>query len=466
MEAPGIMKDSQFQHLVQQFRTGSIDRRTFLVRASALGVGAAAVLGAGNAFAQATPEASPVSGSTDTVSLTPENLGVAGVVHSTDTSKGTINLYSSWPMTGASVQLGGDSSAAVAFAVEIWGGAAGGFKINYQALDDGIAANNGAWDATAEASNATEVVNDADAVAYIATYNSGAAEASIPITNGAGMFQISPANTAVQLTKQNEANPSGYPDVLYPSGKRNYARVVPADDIQGSASANWAVSTDGAKKVYILHDNQTYGKGVASVFQTTFEQLGGEVVGFEAFDPAAPEYQALSTKVGNAGPDFIYIGAIVNLNASKLVQDLRDILSPDDATIMGPDGLVNQAFVDGAGDAAEGMFITFGGLPANQLQGVGKEWYDTFKAKVGHEPDAYAVYSFECAVTVLQAIDKVGEKDRAKILDAAMATKDFRGLIGTWSFTETGDTTATTISLNKVIDGTITFQEIIGAPAS
>jgi branched-chain amino acid transport system substrate-binding protein len=391
---------------------------------------------------------------------------MAGVPHTTDTSKGIINLYSSWPMTAASAQVGADSAAAVAFAVELWGGAAGGFKINYQALDDGVAANNGAWDATTETSNATEVVNDKDAVAYIATYNSGAAEASIPITNKAGMFQISPSNTAVDLTKENPANPKGYPDVLYPSGKRNYARVVPADDIQGSASANWAFSTDGAKKVYILHDNQTYGKGVATVFQDTFKKLGGDVVGFEAFDPSAPEYQALATKIANAGPDFIYIGAIVNLNASKLVQDLRDVLSTDDATIMGPDGLVNQAFVDGAGDAAEGMFITFGGLPANQLKGVGKEWYDAMKARLGHEPDAYAVYSFECAVVVLQAIDKAGAKDRAAVLAAGMGTKDFRGLIGTWSFTPTGDTTATTISLNKVIGGQITFQEVIGVPTS
>src|SRR5690606_21310174 len=120
----------------------------------------------------------------------PDMFGVAGVEHVTDTSKGTINLYSSWPMTGASEQIGGDSAEAVRFAVEIWGNAAGGFAINYEALDDGIAANNGSWDAAKEVENATMVVNDPDAVAYIATYNSGAAEASIPVTNEAGMAQI------------------------------------------------------------------------------------------------------------------------------------------------------------------------------------------------------------------------------------------------------------------------------------
>jgi len=458
------MTDSRFESLLQQFRAGSIDRRTFLVRASALGVGAAAVLQAGPAFAQATPEASPAGGSDvpGATALTVEGLGVAGIPHSTDTTKGTINLYSSWPMSGANEQIGADSAEAVKYAVEIWGGAAGGFAINYTAMDDGIAANNGSWDATTESQNATEVVNDPDAVAYIATYNSGAAEVSIPITNGAGMFQISPAATAVQLTKENDANPEGYPGVLYASGTRNFARLVPADDIQGAASANWAINEKGATTAYVLHDNQTYGKGVASVFETTFTALGGTVAGFEAYDAKAPEYQALATKVANAGVDFVYIGAIVDQNVPKLVQDLRDVLSVDDATIMGPDGMANQAYVDGSGDAAEGSFVTFGGLPPTALAGVGADWYKAMTDRLGHDPDPYAVYSFECAITVLQAIDKVGEKDRAKILAAGMATADFRGLIGTWSFGPTGDTTATTISLNEIKDGKIVFQKVIG----
>lgn len=458
------MRDSRFDRLVEQLETGVIDRRTFMVRCAAIGVSAFAagsVLGrvaAQDASPEASPGASPVS-----AELTPENLGVPGVPHSTDTSQGTINLYSSWPMTGASVQLGGDSAAAVQFAVDLWGGAAGGYALTYTALDDGLAANNGAWDAATEAENATQVINDPDAVVYIATYNSGAAEVSIPLTNEAGLAQISPANTAVQLTKEYPSNPEGYPDVLYPSGTRNYFRVVPADDLQGAASANFAFNNLGAATAYVLHDNQTYGRGVASVFQETYESLGGEILGFEAFNPEAGEYRALVTKIANTGPDLVYLGAIVNLNASQLLQDLRDVLSADEVDFLGPDGLVNQAFIDGAGDAAEGAYITFAGLPANQLEGIGKVWYDQFKAGLGHEPDAYAVYSFECAVAALQAIEQVG-KDRPGIITSLAGIEGFRGLIGTWGFTETGDTTATTISLNKVTSSQITFQELIAPP--
>lgn len=452
------MADHRFEKLVDDMRAGSIDRRTFVVRAFALGISASA---AGAVLAQ-TAGAQDASPAAEAGALGPDTLGVQGVAHSTDTSKGSINIYSSWPMSGSSEQIGGDGEAAVQFAVDLWGGAAGGYAISYTALDDGIAANQGAWDATTEQNNATQVVNDPDAMVYIATFNTGAAQVSIPITNEAGLAMISPANTGVLLTKESETNPEGYPDVLYPTGKRNYMRVVPADDLQGGTSANFAKNGLGSENAYVLHDNQTYGQGLANVFRTTFEGLGGAIAGFEAFAPEAPEYQALATKIAASGADFVYISAIVNLNASKLLQDLRDVMAPEDVAIMGPDGLVNQAFIDGAGEASEGMYITFGGLPANQLEGVGADWYTQFKEIVGHEPDAYAVYSFECAVVALQAIDAVGDKNREAIVDAMFATKDFRGLIGNWSFLETGDTSADTISLNVVTEGQITFQEVIG----
>jgi branched-chain amino acid transport system substrate-binding protein len=451
------MSDPRFESLVEQVRSGAIDRRSFLVRAAAIGVSAvtAGTVLAGTAAAQDASPAAPAG-------LSPDVLGVPGVEHITDTSKGNINIYSSWPMTGSSEQIGSDGEAAVQFAVDLWGGAAGGYTITYTALDDGISTNNGAWDATVEADNATTVVNDPEAMAYIATFNTGAAQASIPITSEAGLAMISPANTGVLLTKESEFNPEGYPDVLYENGVRNYMRVVPADDLQGGASANWAFNTLGAQSVYILHDNQTYGQGLATVFQNTFEGFGGEVLGFEAFDAASDDFQALANKIANDAPDLIYLSAIVNLNASKLVQDLRDLMAPEDTVILGPDGLVNQDFVDGAGGAAEGMYITFGGLPGSALEGIGATWRDEFSTIIGHEPDAYSIYSFDCAVVVLQAIDKVGEADRAKILEAMFATEGFRGLVSEWSFTETGDTTADTISMNIVTDGVITFEEVIG----
>ena len=455
--------DQRFEQLVEDLRTKRIDRRTFVVRAAALGVSAFAI-GAGLARA-GVASAQDAAGQPQTAA----EIGMPGIQHITDTSKGTIRLYSSWPMTGASEKIGNDMAEAIRLCLEDRGNAAGGYTIEYEALDDGIAANNGAWDAGKESENANRVINDADAMVYLATFNSGAAKIAIPILNNASpgpMPMISPANTYPGLTKDTPYNDEGEPEIYYPTGKRNFLRVVPADDVQGPAGANWAYSTLGARKAYVLHDNQLYGKGVATQFLETFKSLGGEELGFEAFDPEAPEYQSLMTKIADTGPDVVYLGAIVNLNASKLLQDMRALMAPEEVTFLGPDGLVNQDFIEGAGDAAEGAYITFAGVPANALTtGAGKDYFTRMKERLGGEdPDAYATYAYEAAAVVVQAIDQVQAKDRVQILDAMAATEGFRGLLGEWSFTETLDTTATTMSLNVVKEGQIAFQEEIAPP--
>src|SRR5262249_50029743 len=152
--------------------------------------------------------------------------------------------------------------------LEDFGMAAGGFALEYVPLDDGIAANNGKWDGPKETENAQQAIGDADAMVYMGTYNSNAAKISIPLTNAAGMAQISFANTYPGLTKAVEGGTTeGEPDIYYPTGKRNYMRPVPADEIQGGSGAKWAYNKQGKRKTYILHDNSLYGKGVALIFQ-------------------------------------------------------------------------------------------------------------------------------------------------------------------------------------------------------
>jgi branched-chain amino acid transport system substrate-binding protein len=442
--------------VVAQFHTGKIDRREFVKRAAALGVSAGLIAQAVAVREAGAQDATPGTGG--------GKIGMPGVEHLTDTSNGKIKLYSSWPMIAASEQIGGDSREAVKLALQDFGSAAGGFALEYEALDDAIAST-GSWDAGKESENANKVINDADAMVYIATYNSGAAAISIPIMNTVPMAMISPANTYPGLTQAVEGvTEVGEPDKYYPSGKRNYMRTTVADHLQGGAQANWAIS-QGYTKAYVLHDNQLYGKGVALAFQLYFKQLGGEVLGFEAFQPDAPDYQALATGIADKGPSVVDIGAIVNLNPGKLVKDLRSVMSPDDVAIITPDGCFNQAFIDSAGEEGEGTYATFGGVPPTFLESeVGVDWRNRIEAILGHEPDAYATYAYECAVIAMQAIDIVQEKDRAKILDAMFATKEFQGLSGNYSFTATGDPDKPSVFLAQIKSGKFEKVDFITPP--
>ncbi|MGI8476461.1 MAG: branched-chain amino acid ABC transporter substrate-binding protein [Thermomicrobiales bacterium] len=447
--------------LIAKLHNGKLDRREFVTRAGAAGLSLGLignVLRASGAAAQATPAATGMPESTQ--------IGVPGIAHTTDTSKGKIKLFSSWPLTGTYDQIGGDAVLAVKLCLADFGSSAGGFAIEYEALDDGVAANNGGWEAGKESENANKVVNDTDCMVYMGTYNSGAAKISIPILNGAGMAQISYANTYPGLTKKIEgATDVGEPDKYFPSGKRNYMRVCPADDVQGAAAANWAFGELGKKLAYVIHDQSLYGKGVASVFKLSFEKAGGKVLGFEGYDPKASDYQSLMTSIADKKPDLLMCGATVDNNAAKVLQDMRSVMDPKDVTFLGPDGLINDAFVKGAADAAEGAYLTFAGYTPDkllELGGPGGDYVKRITEKLGHPPDSYAVYAYETTVVVLQSIEKTGEKDRAKILDTMLKTEGFASLLGgTWAFTATGDTNSAVIGLSMIKGGKITYQKTI-----
>src|SRR5262249_13108472 len=161
-------------------------------------------------------------------------------------------------------------------------------------------ASAGAWTPEAEASNADKAAQDKDVMVYIGTYNSGAAKVSMPKLNQARLLMISPANTWPGLTKPGLGD-KGEPELYRPSGKLNYVRVVPADDLQGRLSAKFAKEL-GVKKVYILDDNEVYGKGIAKLFHEACEDLDIEVLGHESIDVKQPQYKQMLTKISTKKP--------------------------------------------------------------------------------------------------------------------------------------------------------------------
>ena len=179
-------------------------------------------------------------------------------------TSGTIKIISSLPRTGSSNAVSGAMVNGIRLALAEAGNKAGPFTITYEDWDD-ASAKKGDWDPEVEAANADKAVKDPNIMAYIGTYNSGAAKISMPVLNRAGLVMISPANSYPGLTKPGlgEANE---PDIYRPSGKLDFFRVVPADDIQGAMGARW-MKQMGAKTVYVLDSRDLYGRGIADVFE-------------------------------------------------------------------------------------------------------------------------------------------------------------------------------------------------------
>jgi branched-chain amino acid transport system substrate-binding protein len=389
---------------------------------------------------------------------------LAGGALSSCSSKGpagnpdVIKMVSSLPRTGSSNAQSTSMVNGIRLAIEDVAGKVAGYTILYEDWDD-ASPQRGSWDPALEAANADRAIKDPDVMVYIGTFNSGAAKISIPMLNRAGMVMVSPANTYPGLTKPGKGEPNE-PEIYRPSGRPNFYRVVPADDIQGTMGAEWAKKM-GVNVAFIVHDRELYGKGITDVFRTRAEQIGIRVAGVEGIDVRAANYKALATKIKAENPDLVYFGGVTQSNAGQFTKDLR--ASGYKGKLMIPDGCVETAFIASAGpENVFETYATFGGLPADQLTGKGAEFVRRYREKFQMEPEAYAAYGYEAGRVALDAIARAGKKDRLAILDAVAATRDFEGVLGRWSFDPNGDTTLRTMSGLVIKDGKFQFVEMLG----
>ena len=258
------------------------------------------------------------------------------------------------------------------------------------------------------------------------------------------------------------AGVAGEPDTYYPSGRRNYCRTIATDNLQGPVGAAYAREL-GVKKVYVIDDTELYGHGIAVFFVDQAKKLGIETVGPEGTDPRASDYRSLAQKIRSSGADMVYYGGITDNNPGKIWKDLRSVLGAD-FKMMGPDGIFEPGWLDQAGDAAEGTYVTFGGLPPDQLTGKGADFVRKYREKYRSDPVAYTAYAYESATVVIDAIRRAGRKDRDAIRAALLATRDWDGVLGRWSFDQNGDTSLTAMAVNQVRNGQFQFVKTVEAP--
>jgi branched-chain amino acid transport system substrate-binding protein len=373
-------------------------------------------------------------------------------------------IASDLPLQGSNRALTTEMAQAVEFILKQHDWKAGGKNVGYQSCDDSTA-QAGSWDSAKCTSNARAYANNTAVVGVVGTFNSGCAKLEIPIANRATdgpLAYVSPANTYPGLTISGPGTESGEPDNYYPTGKRNYARVVWNDQFQGAADAQFA-KDQGFKKVYVLTDKETYGNGIATLFINYAKKLGIATVPSrpEAWDKNASSYDAIATKVKNSGADAIFLGGIICNNGGKLIKDLRAGVGSN-VTIFAPDGFtpIDEATVKTAGPASEGMFITQPGIPSDQLTGAGKTFVDDFSKEIGKEPNPYTNYAAQAAEVLLASIDDA-DGDRAKTASGLFNRDVKDGILGNFKIDENGDTTLGTVSVWTVKNQKAEFLKTI-----
>jgi branched-chain amino acid transport system substrate-binding protein len=265
---------------------------------------------------------------------------------------------------------------------------------------EAIYLDDGDWTPARVGKNARTATQDSTAIAYLGDFESGASRTSVPITNAAGMLQVSPASSATDLV---DAFPGSddVPDVQA-SGSRTFGRVIPGDEAQARAAAEWVDSMDDIRSVSTSSDNSAYGKDMVEGFRNALSRA----------------------LVGDAGDLDFYAG----------------VERPSD---VGPVMVTDAQLTDEAiPQLADGTLATSAALDPTQLPPVADEFVGRFVAEYDREPGRYAAYGYEAMAVILDSIDRASDPaDRAAVIDAFFATADRDSILGTYSIADNGETT-------------------------
>jgi branched-chain amino acid transport system substrate-binding protein len=328
-------------------------------------------------------------------------------------------------------------------------------------LDDATASA-GKWEPGKTSANGRKAAQDKSTIVYLGEFNSGATAISLPILNQAGILQISPSNTAVGLTRKQGAAP-GEPDKYYPSGKRTYGRVVPADHIQAAAQVTYQ-KDQGCTKTYIFNDKEVYGKGLADQVVANAKTQGLTIAGNEGIDTKAANFRSLAQKMKSSGADCMFFGGITQNKGVQLFTDIH--AANPTAKLFGPDGVAESPFTTKLSPSVQKVtYVTNPTLDPKLYPPSAQALFDKYKQQYGIEPEPYAIYGYEAMKVALLAIQNAGDKgnDRQAVIDSFFKIKDRDSVLGKYSIDPNGDTTLSDYGADKVVGGKLVFDKVIKA---
>jgi branched-chain amino acid transport system substrate-binding protein len=360
-----------------------------------------------------------------------------------------------------SAQLG----QAILFVLRERGFRAGRFMIGYQACDDWNVASTSLANLWARCwANVRAYAADPSVIGVIGPYNSPCASQEIAIANrapGGPLAMISPTTTEVGLTHAAPGSQPGEPGIYYPTGRRNFVRIVASDDAQGSADALLARQLKLSHVFVADNAPDPYGIGIAASFATAAQRLGLNIVGTGSWPalvggnqslPNLPAVSAFVGRIASTHPDGVFLAGFQgDPDVAPLIQGIRAEIPG--VQLIGPDGFA--AFPDlvrDVGPAVEGMLISQPQIAPALLRGPGAQFVAQFGKQIGGTFYPATAYAAQAADVLLDAIAR-SNGTRESVTKALFATHVRNGITGSFAFTPTGDTTAGSVTIIRIESG-------------
>jgi branched-chain amino acid transport system substrate-binding protein len=389
--------------------------------------------------------------------------GCGGISAASNTVGNQLTVYSSLPLQGASAPISESIVNGEKLALADAGGQVGQFKISYVSLDDSSSVT-GLWDPGATSTDAKTAAADKSTIAYLGDFNSGASAISIPLVNAADILQISPGSPYVGLTSAQDAG-EDEPDRFYPTGRRTFGRLVPGDQVQGSAQVQ-LMRTLGVRRVYVLADENAFEAALAAIVAGDAHPAGIAVVGNTTVDTSGRDFTSLVAKIAAKSPDAVFFAGGANAGAVRLWQQLYTALPH--VKLLGSSAVAVPAFTSQLGASGANTYLTTPTLASRLYPPAAQRLFREYRQRFGEAATPYALYGYEAMQDVLLAIRNAGShgNDRASVVAQFFRIRGRDSVLGRYSVAPSGDTTLSDFGVDRVVAGRPVFnRELHVAPA-
>jgi branched-chain amino acid transport system substrate-binding protein len=358
------------------------------------------------------------------------SLLLAGATHA------QVRLAVAGPVTGPNASFGAQLTQGVEQAVEDINKAGGilGQKIQVEVGDD-----------VSDPKQGVSVANKfvGDGVKFVVGhFNSGVTMPASDVYAENGILFITPSATNPKITDRK----------LWDA-----FRTCGRDDQQGLVWAELARDKLKGKRIVVIHDKTTYGKGLADAALENMHKFGVKEVLYEGVNTGEKDYSAIVSKIKDANADYLMWGGL-HTEGGLILRQMRD--QGMKTVMISGDGITDSEFAAIGGPGVEGTLMTFGPEPRNNPNA--KDAVASFKAK-GFDPQGYTLYSYAAVQILKQAAEKAKSLDPKKVADVMHSGMPFHTVIGDISYDKKGDRTTVDYVWyvwKKGADGKIGFVQL------
>jgi branched-chain amino acid transport system substrate-binding protein len=377
-----------------------------------------------------------------------------------------LTVYSSLPLHGALAPVADQIENGEKLALSQAGGQIGPFKISFYSLND--AGNTSAeWDPGLTEANAKTAANDTSTIAYIGDFVSAATAVSLPLTNAAGILQVSPASPYGGLTSALDAN-QDEPERFYLTGKRSFGRLLPGDPVQAQAQVALMKSLK-LGSVYVLRDQEdAFALPLAEMVVMDAQRAGIQVPADDGVITSAAtvatSFAGEIAKIKASGAEAVFLSATPDAGTVALWNELHAEMPR--LRLLGSSSLATSTFTSQlqAGTAAL-TYLATPLLPMSMYppaaQAVARDYHRLFE----NAAEPYALYGYEAMSVVLAAIGHAGASgnSREAVIRSFFQTYERGSVLGRYSMGANGETSLTTYALDRVVAGEPVFSRLLQA---